>query len=72
MIHFVTDRPGHDARYAIDATRIETELGWRARETFDSGIALTVRWYLDNAQWWVPLRREYSGHRLGLDLETPL
>lgn len=72
LIHFVTDRPGHDARYAIDATRIETELGWRARETFDSGIALTVRWYLDNAQWWVPLRREYSGHRLGLDLETPL
>ena len=67
LIRFVADRPGHDARYAIDATRIETELGWRARETFDTGIALTVRWYLDNPQWWGPLRQAYGGGRLGLE-----
>jgi dTDP-glucose 4,6-dehydratase len=70
LIRFVTDRPGHDARYAIDASRIETEMGWRSRETFDSGIALTVRWYLDNPDWWTPLRAAYGGERLGL--ETPV
>ena len=66
LIRFVTDRPGHDARYAIDATRLENELGWRAREDFDSGIEKTVRWYLDNAWWWRPLREKYDGERLGL------
>lgn len=66
LIEFVTDRPGHDARYAIDATKLETELGWRARENFDSGIEKTVRWYLDNAWWWQPLRDRYDGERLGL------
>jgi dTDP-glucose 4,6-dehydratase len=66
QIEFVTDRPGHDARYAIDATRLETELGWRAREDFDSGIEKTVRWYLDNEWWWQPLRKRYAGQRLGL------
>ncbi|MET3614400.1 dTDP-glucose 4,6-dehydratase [Rhizobium aquaticum] len=66
LITFVTDRPGHDARYAIDATKLETELGWRAIETFDTGIEKTVRWYLDNAWWWEPLRRDYDGRRLGL------
>lgn len=67
LISFVADRPGHDQRYAIDATRLETELGWRAQETFDSGIEKTVRWYLDNAQWWSGLRqRVYAGERLGL------
>lgn len=66
LIEFVTDRPGHDARYAIDATRLETELGWRAQETFDSGIAKTVQWYLDNEWWWRPLRERYDGARLGL------
>jgi dTDP-glucose 4,6-dehydratase len=67
LIAFVTDRPGHDARYAIDATRLETELGWRARETFDSGIEKTVRWYLANEWWWRPLREKvYAGERLGL------
>ncbi len=66
LIEFVTDRPGHDARYAIDATRLETELGWRAREDFDSGIAKTVRWYLENEWWWGPLRERYDGERLGL------
>jgi len=51
QISFVTDRPGHDRRYAIDATRLETELGWKARETFDSGIRKTVQWYLANQEW---------------------
>ncbi|TCR82344.1 dTDP-glucose 4,6-dehydratase [Rhizobium sp. BK376] len=67
LITFVTDRPGHDARYAIDATKLETELGWKAQENFDSGIELTVRWYLENDWWWQPLRQSvYSGERLGV------
>lgn len=66
LIEFVTDRPGHDARYAIDATKLETELGWSARENFDTGIEKTVRWYLDNDWWWRPLRESYKGERLGL------
>ena len=66
LIAYVTDRPGHDARYAIDATRLETELGWRAQENFESGIEKTVRWYLDNEWWWGPLRERYDGERLGL------
>jgi dTDP-glucose 4,6-dehydratase len=66
LIEFVTDRPGHDARYAIDATKLETELGWRAQEDFDTGIEKTVRWYLDNEWWWQPLRERYAGERLGL------
>jgi dTDP-glucose 4,6-dehydratase len=69
LIEFVTDRPGHDARYAIDATKLETELGWRAQENFDSGIEKTVRWYLDNEWWWRPLRDRYDGERLGLAKE---
>jgi dTDP-glucose 4,6-dehydratase len=66
LIRFVTDRPGHDARYAIDATKLESELSWRAQEDFDSGIEKTVQWYLDNAWWWEPLRAGYGGQRLGL------
>lgn len=66
LIEFVADRPGHDARYAIDAAKLENELGWSAQETFESGIAKTVRWYLDNDWWWRPLRERYSGQRLGL------
>ena len=66
LIRHVADRPGHDERYAIDATKLETELGWRAQETFDTGIAKTVRWYVDNAWWWHPLRERYDGQRLGL------
>ena len=68
LIEFVTDRPGHDARYAIDAAKLETELGWRAQETFETGIAKTVRWYLDNDWWWRPLRDRYDGERLGLSV----
>jgi dTDP-glucose 4,6-dehydratase len=67
LISFVTDRPGHDHRYAIDATKLETELQWRAAETFQTGIEKTVRWYLDNQTWWGPLRSGvYAGERLGL------
>ncbi|MGN6209323.1 dTDP-glucose 4,6-dehydratase [Asticcacaulis sp.] len=67
LITFVTDRPGHDRRYAIDAAKLETELGWQAQETFDTGIEKTVRWYLDNEAWWRPLRGEvYAGERLGI------
>lgn len=56
QVTFVTDRPGHDARYAIDATKLEGELGWKAEEDFDSGIRKTIQWYLDNEWWWAPLR----------------
>ncbi len=55
LITFVTDRPGHDARYAIDPTRIRDELGWRPSVTLDEGLRKTVRWYLDNEAWWQPL-----------------
>ncbi len=66
QITFVADRPGHDARYAIDATRIRDELGWRPSVTIEEGLALTVQWYLDNAAWWQPLLdRQGVGERLG-------
>jgi len=67
LITFVADRPGHDYRYAIDASRLETELDWRARESFETGIEKTVIWYLENAWWWRPLRQAvYGGERLGI------
>lgn len=66
LITFVKDRPGHDMRYAIDATKLETELGWKAEESFDTGIRKTVQWYIDNDWWWKPIReKKYSGDRLG-------
>lgn len=67
LITYVTDRPGHDARYAIDADKLESELGWKADEDFDSGIEKTVKWYLENQDWWQPiLDNKYSMERLGL------
>jgi dTDP-glucose 4,6-dehydratase len=67
LITFVTDRPGHDQRYAIDPTKLETELGWRARESFETGIEKTIAWYLARSDWWGPLRSNvYGGERLGL------
>jgi dTDP-glucose 4,6-dehydratase len=67
FITYVADRPGHDQRYAIDASKLETELGWRAEETFETGIKKTVRWYLEHSDWWKPLRQGvYRGERLGL------
>jgi dTDP-glucose 4,6-dehydratase len=66
QITYVTDRPGHDARYAIDPTRIRTELGWRPSVTVHEGLAKTVRWYLDNEDWWRALqKRSGVGVRLG-------
>ena len=66
LIEFVTDRPGHDARYAIDPTRIRDELGWRPSVTVEEGLARTVDWYLGNEAWWRPLlAREGVGRRLG-------
>ncbi|SFB04405.1 dTDP-glucose 4,6-dehydratase [Poseidonocella pacifica] len=66
LITFVTDRPGHDLRYAIDPTRIRTELGWRPSVTVDEGLEKTVQWYLDNEDWWRPLlSRDGVGRRLG-------
>jgi len=61
LIRFVADRPGHDRRYGIDATKLETELGWRAQDSFDTGIEKTVSWYLDNPAWWGPLRGNGAG-----------
>jgi dTDP-glucose 4,6-dehydratase len=67
LVTFVPDRPGHDHRYAIDATKLENELGWKAEETFASGIRKTVHWYLENEWWWGPLRNKvYRGERIGL------
>ncbi len=67
LIRFVADRPGHDRRYAIDASKIRRELGWEPRETFESGLRATVRWYLDNRSWWERIRTGvYRGERLGV------
>ncbi|TPG64828.1 dTDP-glucose 4,6-dehydratase [Ewingella americana] len=67
LITFVTDRPGHDKRYAINAGKIERELGWKPHETFESGIRKTVQWYLSNRTWCEQIRSgSYQGERLGL------
>lgn len=66
LISFVEDRPGHDRRYAIDPSRAERDLGWKPRESFETGLEKTVDWYLANEWWWRPIRDEkYSGVRLG-------
>ena len=70
LISFVADRPGHDLRYAIDAAKLERELGWRAHETFESGIEKTVRWYLDNEWWWRPLRDKVYAANVGVIAEA--
>ncbi|RKH32748.1 GDP-mannose 4,6-dehydratase, partial [Corallococcus llansteffanensis] len=66
QISSVADRPGHDKRYAIDATRIGDELGWTPAETFATGLEKTVRWYLDNDAWWRPLVEEKAAERRGI------
>jgi dTDP-glucose 4,6-dehydratase len=72
LISFVKDRPGHDRRYAIDASKLEREIGWRADESFESGIAKTVRWYIDHEPWWKAiLERGHGLDRLGLTNSDP-
>lgn len=67
LVAFVTDRPGHDLRYAIDCGKAERELDWRPRENFESGLRKTIAWYLANKAWWTAIRAElYGGHRLGI------
>lgn len=67
LITYVKDRPGHDVRYAIDATKIDKDLGWTPDETFETGIRKTVKWYLDNKSWWQRVQDgSYQGERLGL------
>lgn len=67
LISFVTDRPGHDVRYAIDAAKIARELGWKPRHSFETGLRQTVQWYLDNRDWWERVRSgSYRGERLGV------
>ena len=66
-ITFVQDRPGHDFRYAIDATKIKKALGWTPKETFDTGIKKTIKWYIDNESWWRNIQKKtYNQERLGL------
>jgi dTDP-glucose 4,6-dehydratase len=66
LIRLVPDRPGHDRRYALDCRRIADELGWRPAESFEAGLAATVRWYAENRAWWQPIRDAvYRGERLG-------
>ena len=67
QISYVSDRPGHDFRYAIDASKLERELGWKPQESFEAGIEKTIRWYLDHENWWRDiLSGAYRGERLGL------
>lgn len=71
LITFVADRPGHDLRYAIDSTKIESELGWRPQESFETGLKKTVAWYLENRDWWQRiLSGEYRVERIGLGREA--
>jgi dTDP-glucose 4,6-dehydratase len=67
LITYVTDRPGHDLRYAVDASKIKRELGWAPQESFASGLRKTIAWYLKHQDWWRGiLERRYAGERLGL------
>lgn len=71
QIIFVTDRPGHDFRYAIDSSKIKQELSWKPRETFETGLEKTIIWYLENETWWRSIKAgNYDGKRLGLETDT--
>ena len=67
LITYVADRPGHDFRYAIDASKIENELGWLPKESFEAGIEKTILWYLNNKEWWESIQNNsYKQERLGV------
>ena len=67
LITFVGDRPGHDLRYAIDASKLQRELGWQPQESLESGLQKTVQWFIANDAWWRPIRKTvYAGERLGI------
>ena len=67
LIIFVEDRPGHDYRYAIDATKIKTDLGWKPKYDFEKGICKTIEWYLNNKNWWMDIyNKKYNHERLGI------
>jgi len=69
LIKFVQDRPGHDVRYAIDASKVERELGWKPRESFETGLRKTVEWYLGNSQWWKAIQdKSYQQNRIGVSI----
>ncbi len=71
LITFVSDRPGHDFRYAMDPSRAEAALGWKPRRSFEAGLEHTLAWYLDHAEWWRPIRESrYSGQRLGSTIQS--
>ena len=71
LIKMVSDRPGHDRRYAIDATKIEQDLNWKASKTFETGLSTTIDWYLKNEWWWEPIRTKAGYERLG-NLQNPV
>ncbi len=67
LITYVTDRPGHDFRYAIDASKISNKLGWQPKENFETGIEKTILWYLENREWWQAIQDNiYQQERLGV------
>ena len=67
MISYVTDRPGHDKRYAMDFTKLNSELGWKPNYSFDEGLLKTIKWYMDNLDWCnLVTENQYAGERLGL------
>ena len=70
QISFVSDRPGHDFRYAIDASKLKKELGWSQQESFETGLEKTIRWYLARRDWWQPLLERGAAHRRGLGPKT--
>jgi dTDP-glucose 4,6-dehydratase len=71
LMSFVSDRPGHDFRYAMNIETIGRDLGWRPSRTFEEGLRTTIQWYLDNRSWWEPLRARYTGQRLGTKVPAP-
>jgi dTDP-glucose 4,6-dehydratase len=71
LINHVADRPGHDRRYAIDASHMQSTLGWRPKRQFEESLDATVTWYLDNADWWRPLTDRYGRDRIGLTTSKP-